>query len=147
MGTCYSSPGRSRGAGDERDHLAPRPPDGQTSMIAQLPLTISEADFQRTVIDAAGRFGWMVHHARPSRTAKGWATILTGDPGLPDLVLARGGVVILAELKRHGGRATPGQVRWLDALGRYGRLWTPSQWQHIVIELRDGPAYQQGDVA
>lgn len=108
--------------------------------IAALPLTISEADFQRTVIHAANVYGWRAHHSRPSRTAKGWATALTGHPGLPDLVLARDGHVILAELKRHGGRPTPGQVAWLTALGAHGRLWTPAQWPAIVAELRDGPS-------
>lgn len=107
--------------------------------LAPLPLTISEQDFQRTVIHLAQVYGWLCHHSRPSRTAKGWATALTGHPGLPDLVLARDGQVLLAELKAHRGKPTPGQRAWLAALGPHGRLWTPAQWPEIVVELRDGP--------
>ena len=106
-------------------------------MTAPLPLMLSEADFQRTVIDLAVRLGWRVHHSRPAMHASGrWATPLQGHPGLPDLVLARDGVVLLAELKRHHGRVTPGQREWLAALGGHGRLWTPALWPEVVAELR-----------
>lgn len=102
-----------------------------------LPKTLSEAQFQRTVIDAAMVFGWQVHHSRPARTARGWATPITGHPGLPDLVLARDGVVLLVELKAHRGQLTPGQKRWAQHLGSHGRVWRPAQWPQILAELRD----------
>lgn len=102
-----------------------------------LPLTLGESAFQETVIDLATRLGWRVHHSRPAMVRPGrWATPLSGHPGLPDLVLARDGVVILAELKRHGAKPTPGQVAWLAALGGHGRLWTPRDFPAIVAELR-----------
>lgn len=104
--------------------------------IAPLALTISEADFQTTLLDYARLRGWMCTHFRPARTVKGWATALQGDPGFPDLVLARDGVVLVAELKRHGKKASPAQLRWLAAVGACGRLWGPANWPEIFEELR-----------
>lgn len=103
----------------------------------RLSLLMSEQDFQGRVIDYAHLHRWHVWHQRPAQVRNGrWASAGTGDPGLPDLVLARDGVVLLAELKRHGGRTSPGQRGWLQALGGHGRLWTPDQWDTIVGELR-----------
>lgn len=102
---------------------------------AALPLTISEADFQRTVIDLAVLSGWTVAHFRPARTDRGWRTAMSGHPGAPDLILARRGVVLLAELKRQHGRVSPQQRAWLAQLGDAGRLWRPSDWAEIVATL------------
>lgn len=105
--------------------------------VATLSLNLTEAQFQQTVIETAILYGWRVSHFRPAQIRPGrWATPLQGHPGLPDLVLARDGVVLLAELKRHGGRPTPEQRMWLAALGEYGRLWTPGMFPRIVEELR-----------
>jgi hypothetical protein len=107
---------------------------------AALSLTLSEADWQQRVIDTAKVHGWRVAHFRPAMTQRGrWVTPMTGHPGFPDLVLARGGVLIVAELKRHGGKPTPQQREWLAALGGYGRLWRPTDWPDVLRELRDGP--------
>ena len=83
--------------------------------------TISEREFQTTVIEMAHAYGWLVHHTRPAGTATGWRTPIQGDAGFPDLVLARGGQVIIAELKRERGELTAAQGRWLAYLG-------PIQW-------------------
>jgi hypothetical protein len=78
-----------------------------------------ERDFQRTVIDLARRTGWRVHHTRPALTQRGrWLTPVQGDVGFPDLVLCRPPRLIVAELKRVGGRLTAAQRGWLDALGQ-----------------------------
>jgi hypothetical protein len=66
----------------------------------------------------------------------GWRTPVQGDPGTPDFVLARGGVVLLAELKTDRGRPTPDQVAWLGAAGGHGRLWRPADWDAILATLR-----------
>lgn len=107
--------------------------------VAPLPLTVSEAQLQRAVIDYALLQGWRVVHYRPARTIHGYRTALTGHPGAPDLLLARHGQVLHVELKRHNGRVTPDQRLWLAALGTSARLWRPQDWPTIVAELRDGP--------
>jgi hypothetical protein len=100
-------------------------------------LPLSEADFQQRVLDYAQRCHWRVAHVRAAQVRNGrWATPVTGDPGFPDLVLARAGVVLLAELKSADGKFRPGQAEWLDAADAHGRLWRPGDWKAIVDELR-----------
>ena len=75
------------------------------------------------VIDLAKHHGWLVAHFRPAQMRSGrWATLMMGDPGFPDLVLARRGRVIFAELKKEDGAVKPSQRRWLEELGEYGGL-------------------------
>lgn len=99
-----------------------------------------ERDFQRAVIDLARRTGWRVHHTRPALTQRGrWLTPVQGDVGFPDLVLCRPPRLIVAELKRVGGRLTTAQRGWLDALGQCAGvecyLWRPEDWDAIVAIL------------
>jgi hypothetical protein len=99
-------------------------------------LTITEASFQRRVIDLAVWCKWLVFHPLPARTARGWATATQGHVGYPDLTLARAGRVLVVELKREGGKPTAGQRAWLLELGGFGRLWTPADWDEIKETLR-----------
>lgn len=78
---------------------------------------LSEAEFQKQVIDLAKLYGWRIMHARPARTAKGWRTPLQGHKGFPDLVLARVGYTIIAELKTDKAWLDPEQREWLIDLG------------------------------
>jgi hypothetical protein len=97
---------------------------------------LSEADFQLRVMDAARRAGWRVAHFRPAKTQRGnWITPMAGDKGFPDLALAKGGRVLLAELKTDDGKPTPQQVAWLAAAGGHGRLWQPRHWEAILLDL------------
>jgi hypothetical protein len=105
---------------------------GQATREAHL----SESAYQRRIIDAAAALSWRVAHFRPARTAHGWRTPLEGHAGLPDLVLAKGGSVILVEVKSERGTLTTGQVAWLDQLGDHGRLWKPQSWPEVLAELR-----------
>lgn len=107
-----------------------------TARITALPLTLSEAAFQRTVIDYALLRGWRCAHQRPALTAKGWRTAIEGHAGLPDLVLSRSGVVLLVEIKRQRGILSADQRLWLAALGEHGRCWRPQDWPEIAEELR-----------
>ena len=105
---------------------------------ARAELALSEADFQRRVIDLAKLRGWKVAHYRPAKGPKGaWSTPVTGHAGAPDLILARDGEVILAELKSETGRLSAEQRQWLDALGDHGYLWRPSDWDEVreVLEV------------
>lgn len=98
-------------------------------------LALSESAWQSRVIGLARLYGWLCVHMRPARTAKGWRTPYEGDLGLPDLILARGGRVLLVELKTDTGRTTAQQDAWLTALGECGRLWRPRDWACVVEEL------------
>lgn len=104
---------------------------------------ISEADWQRWVVDAAKWLGWRVFHPRPAQIAGRWATHYTGDAGFPDLCLVhpRKGFV-LAELKTDRGKISAGQRLWLDALESAGveaYVWRPKDWQTVEKRLRSLP--------
>lgn len=102
-------------------------------MTRQATRELSEADFQRRVMDFAKLHGWRRVHIRatPQRRGQRWEVPYEGDAGLPDLILARNGVVMLVELKSASGHLRPGQQEWLDALGAHGRLWRPSDWAEV----------------
>ncbi|MGW4525156.1 VRR-NUC domain-containing protein [Amycolatopsis sp. NPDC004378] len=100
---------------------------------------LSEEELQQRVLQTARLYGWRAAHFRPAQTAKGWRTPMSGDPGFPDLVLARDGVVLFAELKSRRGRTTPDQDLWLDQLGDHSVLWRPADWPAIQNELRRTP--------
>jgi len=102
---------------------------------------VTEREFQQAVVQLARLMGWRVHHARPALTQRGrWLTPIQGDAGFPDLVLCRPPRLILAELKRVGGKPTPAQREWLEALqacaGVECYLWTPVDWKMIIDTLR-----------
>ncbi len=75
----------------------------------------SEADFQSWVVDYARRHGWLVAHMRDSRRQD--------VAGLPDLIMARGGEVLLAEVKTMTGKIRTKQIPWMAASGNH--LWRP----------------------
>jgi hypothetical protein len=93
--------------------------------------------FTEAVIGVAQALGWRVAHFRPARTAKGWRTAVSGDgKGFPDLLLARGDRLIVAELKTGRGRLTREQRAWLDAFaavpGVTACVWRPKSWAEMV---------------
>lgn len=98
----------------------------------------TEAQFQRQIMDLAARCGWMRFHAAPTKDQRrGWSTAFQGERGFPDLVLAKGGTVIIRELKRSPkAKVTDGQRAWLKELGDIGQLWTPEDWPEIMQTLR-----------
>lgn len=106
-------------------------------------LPVTEQQFEDWIIDLAKLFKWRVHHTRPARTNKGWRTPIKGDAGFPDLVLARGGRIIIAELKSEQGRMTKEQEDWLRALGCCDEtnpieayVWRPKDRREIEETLR-----------
>lgn len=100
---------------------------------------MNEAEFTETVIQMAKLYGWHVAHFRPSKDRKGeWRTAMSGDPGFPDLVMARNGQVLFIELKSATGVTSPEQDGWLQALaapaaahGNYVRVWRPQDLDQI----------------
>ena len=111
---------------------------------------MTEAQFQRSVIELAQLNGWKVAHFRPAQNSKGaWRTPVAADgAGFPDLVLVRDRV-IFAELKTDKGRVRPEQREWLDAIQTATtgdpppcdrtiietRVWRPRDWPDILATL------------
>jgi hypothetical protein len=103
---------------------------------------VSEADFQRQVVDLAKRLGWMVTHTYRTRTAKGaWRTSTTAV-GVPDLMLCRPSTrqLVFLELKKDGGKPTPAQLAWISALqqvpGVEAYVASPTDWDEVVALLQ-----------
>lgn len=102
----------------------------------QIAAAMSEQELQSAVIELARLKQWKVTHFRPARVnADRWATPLQGDPGFPDLCLARKGIVLFFELKTEKAKLTKDQELWRDALG-LGRHFVirPSDWQSGLVE-------------
>jgi hypothetical protein len=96
---------------------------------------LSEKDWQRRVMDCAKLHGWRCVHIRPARVGTRWVTPYEGDTGLPDLILARDGVVLLVELKAAKTPWKPGQREWLAAAGPCGFVWRPADWVTALAVL------------
>ena len=96
---------------------------------------ISEANLQAAIVDLARLLRWRVAHFRPAQNGRGdWRTAVSADgAGFPDLVLARNGVVIFAELKSQKGRISPTQEAWLAALP-HSLVWRPADWFSGAVE-------------
>lgn len=106
--------------------------------------SLSEAQFLDMIVTRAKARGWLVMHTRPARTERGWRTPLQGDAGFPDLILARRGQLVMAELKTAKGRLTDAQADWYAALQTVEDrpkvtvdVWRPGDWPSIV-DLIDG---------
>lgn len=102
-------------------------------------ITISEKDFLKQIIDLAHIYHWKVAHFRAAQTKHGWRTAVQGDgKGFPDLILARKGRIIVAELKTEKGRLTTEQKEWLDLFSDVLTvdIWRPSDFDYIVQMLR-----------
>lgn len=114
----------------------------------------TEQQLLDATVDLAMRCRWAVHHCRPARTARGYRTPIQGHKGFPDLVLARGGVVLFRELKGYDARGrlgtvSPEQRDWGrqltrehdeayrgDDIGRRRLLfdvWTPDDWDALIV--------------
>jgi hypothetical protein len=101
--------------------------------ISELRDRLTEKEFQQMIVEYARFRGWRVHHDRGD-----YRQTIAGDPGFPDLVLARGGIVIFAELKTAGGKLRESQRAWLEDLGaaEYAFVWRPADWPQIQELLR-----------
>ena len=103
--------------------------------------TVSEADFQVSVLELAELGGWLACHFHDSRREvrrRDGTRLFIGDKatsGFPDLVLVRPPELLFAELKSEKGRMTAKKKKWRDALSRCPGiryyLWRPSDWYEI----------------
>lgn len=92
---------------------------------------VTEAEFQRQVLDLARMFGWSSYHPKLSK----WS-----ERGWPDLAMVRGPRLIFAELKRENGKTSEHQDHWLGLLRAVPSievfLWRPSDFETIAGLLR-----------
>jgi hypothetical protein len=107
---------------------------GETSTDALKHIT--EAAWQRTVVDLFRLHGWRVWHD---------TTAWRSDPGWPDLVCVhpQHGVRFI-ELKRESGRLRPAQRDWLRALSAAGQrtyVLRPSCWW-IAVAVATGSSIE-----
>ena len=89
---------------------------------------MTEDELLTAILEAAQWYGWRVHHVRRSDKA-----LQQGDPGFPDLVLARGGVVLFYELKAMRGHLSHAQADWLFHLR--GELIRPTDLDRVLSTL------------
>jgi Holliday junction resolvase len=85
---------------------------------------VRESDFQAQVVDLAKMLGWNVWWTKYS---------LHSPKGLPDLIMTRGGRLVLAELKVNA-KVTPEQCESLWAFACTGAevfCWRPGNWPQI----------------
>jgi len=102
---------------------------------------MSESEFLGQVVALARLCGWLVYHALPGRTARGWRSGTQGDPGFPDVlaVHARRGLAVACELKVGRKKPTPGQTQWVLALraaGVQAHVFTEKDWPAIEALLK-----------
>jgi len=105
---------------------------------------MTEDELLREVQKLAKLNGWLFAHFRPARTQKGWRTLMQGDRGFIDCVLAKhihqyprnsDPQVLHLELKSEGGRLRPEQAKWLAALGGY--IIRPSSLEWLANKLKE----------
>lgn len=121
------------------DHNGPPTPatDTEGAVAGVGTSRLSEADFQRRVIDAATLYGWRHCHTRRATVRHGRVATPTSVPGWPDLVLwnpERGGVMFV-ELKTDKGVLSTDQQDALISLakaGAYVDVWRPRDWERIA---------------
>lgn len=102
-------------------------------------MTQTEAQFQKSIIEAAQYMGWKAVHFRTVREQKVSGRAFYHTPGVgdadgfPDLVLVRDRVVF-AEIKNDRGRLSEKQKFWSkylqDANAEY-YVWRPKDWDEI----------------
>jgi hypothetical protein len=92
--------------------------------------TMTEDELLTAIIEAAHARGWLAYHVRNSKRG-----VMQGDPGFPDVVLAREHTVLFWELKSERGKQTKAQSDWWWALPNYW-LVRPSGLDEAIRRLR-----------
>ena len=116
-----------------------RPPAFATVTAAQyrelVQAEMSEDDLLAEVAQLLTLGGWRWHHMRRSDLGQPM-----GDPGFPDIIAVRGGVLLAIELKAAKGRLEVGQREWLDDIASstpsYALIWRPTDLERIRAILR-----------
>jgi len=91
---------------------------------------VTEATLTNDVAALATRHGLLWHHCPDARRC-------AGPRGLPDLLIAGPGGLLLAELKSETGDTSAAQDAWAWTLTRARQqyeLWRPEHWRDGTIE-------------
>jgi hypothetical protein len=111
---------------------------------------MSEADFQKMVVDAAHGYGWkdfsLIQSAVISAKTGKLISMVT-KKGWPDLVLVKGHTMLMWELKSDTGKLSKEQHEWLTALEAVAEdaehisvgCVRPRDWESIKATLKGGP--------
>ncbi len=116
-------------------------------------VALTEAQWRRTVVEAAQRLGWVVMFEIPDNLYRLAADAVRRNPrrgrllppaSWPDLVLCHDDPprVLFLELKADRGRVRPDQRRTLDRLAAAGlevRVLRPKDWDDAVTMLSAAP--------
>lgn len=100
-------------------------------------IEISEASWQKMVIQLAVSKGWKYYHPPdniPNKAGKRQYVVA----GYPDLTLVKDNRLLFIELKRNLGKTTKEQVEWLEALKKAGAevyVWRPKDYNEVVQVL------------
>lgn len=107
---------------------------------ATLPVE-SEKDFASWFEDALRLYGWRFHHCETSWSRGRFRTAISGNPGFPDYVCARGIQLFLAELKSRTGNLSAEQRSWHSVLAASRAIkvyiWRPYD-RDQILELLKG---------
>lgn len=108
---------------------------------------MSEAQLQSAIVDFALLRGWLVTFTpdwmRKQAMAQMNAGHRRGDrpwpkAGTPDLICARAGRLVIAELKSHDGEVKPAQWDWIETAalvpGVEAYIWRPEDWVEGAID-------------
>jgi hypothetical protein len=89
----------------------------QRRQVARLTMAryMSEDELLQAITEAATLYGWRWFHIRRSDKA-----LQMGHAGFPDLILSRGAIMLVLELKSATGKLEAEQARWLGAFGAAG---------------------------
>lgn len=99
---------------------------------------MSEAAFQKAVIDLADTAGYRVNHCYRGKVGKGAWRTNTSVVGWPDLALWKPGDFFMAELKSDTGKLRPEQetvIAELRAAGVEVNVWAPRSWPQVIERL------------
>lgn len=106
---------------------------------------LSEAEFQKQVIDLAHARGYKVAHfrsiamQRKDGSVRFMTPVAADGEGFPDLILVRDGTLVALELKVGRNKPSDAQLAWLGlfkASHNAAHCFWPEDWAEIVKVLR-----------
>ena len=96
---------------------------------------ISEKEFMKLITDYAREHNWKFHHCNDMSRCSGDLDGRYSGRGFADLVMARNGEIIVAELKSENGSISKAQMEWIREYPAT-EIWRPSMAGYIMERLR-----------